>query len=220
VRALLKRVAILLSVAALLTAGMIGVGCSKAKEGQLPAYKVGDTWTYEEMMEGSYYTVTYEVTGEDEVDGMDCWTVKQTISPEFMGMSSMTAKIDKANLFPLQGQGSGSMMGMPFSVAMDYSYQPSDASYYPLEIGEEVSVTETHATTATVAGQTGDPETETKTHVYKVEAKEEITVEAGTFTCFKITDGDATIWYSDKVKQDIKRIEDDGSTQELTSYSI
>jgi hypothetical protein len=217
---MLKRVVIAFCVTVLLIAAVNSVGCGKAKEGQLPTYKVGTTWTYELSYGGSYYSFTYEVTGEGSVNGRDCWILKETITPALYGITSATEKYDKANLFPLQSQASGSTMGVSFTTSIAYSYQPADASYYPLEVGMEVTVTETNTTTTTVAGQATDPQTETITHDYKVEAVEEITVTAGTFKCFKITDGNATIWYSDKVKQDVKRIENDGTTQELTSYSV
>lgn len=215
---MLRRMVLVLSLVALVIAGGMSVGCSEAKQGQLPTYEVGDTWTYEESYEGSYYSVTFEVTGESRVDGRDCWTIRQTYDPAFMGIGSSTVKCDKANLFPLLGQASGSMLGVPFTLSVKYTYQPADASYYPLEVGMEVSVEETSETTYTSLGET-ETESETVTHHYKVEAVEEVKVEAGTFKCFKITDGDATIWYSDKVKQDVKRIEEDGTVQELTSYS-
>lgn len=217
-----KRVAIVLSVAALLIATVIGLGCSKAKEGRLPTYKVGDKWTYEGVVEGSRYSITLEVTGESTVEGKDCWVVKQTYSPAFMGITSGTVKYDKSNWFAVDTQVTGSMQGITFSGSVVHSYDPSDAACFPLELGREVGVTETTTRTATAAGTTKKT-TETKTHTYKVEAVEEITVEAGTFKCFKITDGASIRWYSDKVKQEVKSsIEEAGITMvmQLTSYSV
>ena len=214
-----KRGIIALCLASLLIAGAITIDCGRAEEGQLPTYKVGDTWTYELEYEGSYYEMTYEVTGDTVVGGRDCWIVKATWTPSLVGVSSGTGKYDKASLFPLFEQASGSVMGVPFTGTNSYSYDPANASFFPLEVGKEVTVGETSEITAAVLGEE-DTSTETKTHHYKVEAVQEITVEAGTFKCFKITDGDVTIWYSDKVKQDVKRIEDDGSVMELTYYSV
>jgi hypothetical protein len=221
-RTLLKRVAVVLSVATLLIASVIGIGCSKTKEGQLPTYKVGDTWTYEGVVEGSHYSIAFEVTGESTVGARECWVIKQTYSPAFMGITSGTVKYDKSNWFVVDTQVSGSMQGITFSGSAVHSYDPSDASLFPLELGREVGVTETTTRTTTAAGKT-QTKTETKTHTYKVEAMEEITVEAGTFKCFKVTDGASIRWYSDKVKQEVKSsIEEAGITMvmELTSYSV
>ena len=71
-------------------------------------------------------------------------------------MSSVTTKYDKSNLFPLQVQGSGLIQGLAYSVSIAYSYQPSDASIYPLEVGMVVAVTETRTMTGKVGGQTPD----------------------------------------------------------------
>ena len=75
----------------------------------------------------------------------------------------------------------------------------------------------------------GETETDsvTETTIFKVEKVEEITVDAGTFNCFRIVEYDEdgnklnTYWHSDTVKQNVKEINhEDGSTVELKSYSL
>jgi hypothetical protein len=64
------------------------------------------------------------------------------------------------------------------------------------------------------------------TEKYVVEGKEEVTVAAGTFMCWKIViyDGDGnvtvTMYYSDMVKSSVKMMSADGVAMELKSYSV
>jgi hypothetical protein len=191
--------------------------------GELVTYKVGDKWSFEASYEGSSYTYTVEVTGEGEANGIDYWTFEQSYSESPFGVTSGTMKGDKSSQFPLEVMSIGSTMGTPFSALVTYSYQPSNASYWPLEVGKEVTVTETKTTTLTYDGQGLDLQVSTTTRTYNVQAVEEVTVQAGTFKCFKVTDATSTVWLSDKAKTAVKTMtEEDGITVEveLTSYSV
>jgi hypothetical protein len=204
-------------------AGCGGSGGGSAKEGQLPTLGVGDKWTYEASSEGSYFTLTYTVTGEGDVNGEDCWNMEWSLTPAYMGMNTASTRVSKATLALLQMQASMTVMGFSVSVSSVSSFSPSDASAFPLEVGRQFNRTEKAVQTTISAGGT-QTENTTTTHTFKVEAVEDITVQAGTFKCFKITDtsekGTATDWYSDKVKLWVKTIGEDGSTTELKSYSV
>ena len=72
-----------------------------------------------------------------------------------------------------------------------------------------------------------DNVTETDTSIQEVVRIEEITVQAGTFECFKIATHDETgmkiseSWYSDDVKNDVKYTNyEEGYTIELKSHSM
>ncbi len=74
-------------------------------------------------------------------------------------------------------------------------------------------------------GQYG--ETEVSTEKYKVVSQEDVTVTAGTFSCWKITyydsalDTTQTMWWSDEAKTMVKSTDEDGKTiMELESYSV
>ena len=192
-------------------------------EGQAPALKVGNKWTYELTDNGTYYTVVYEITGDGTVNGEECWVMLMSWTPDLMGVSSMTSRMSKATLLDLQGQFSMTIAGYTASASVVCSYSPSNASPFPLEVGKQFSATTTETTTMTFMGET-TTETETTAHTYKVEAVEQVTVQAGTFKCFKITDtsnqGVSTSWYSDQAKLWVKTVSDDGSTMELKSYSL
>jgi hypothetical protein len=207
---------VLIGIMLSMLAGCGGSGGGSAKEGQLPTLGVGDKWTYEASSEGSYYTLTYEVTGEGDVNGEDCWIMQMSLTPALMRMG-------KATLAELQMQGSMTIMGIPMSFSTVATYTPSDASLFPLEVGKQFSRTETARQTTTTGGAS-QTENTTTTHTFKVEEVEDMTVQAGTFKCYKITDtsqeGTATSWYSDKVKLWVKTIGEDGETTELKSYSV
>jgi hypothetical protein len=104
-----------------------------------------------------------------------------------------------------------------------YSYNPW-TPLFPLEIGKEV---ETQKTTIRYSdgSQQGDPIVTTER--YTIVSQENVTVAAGTFSCWKMTmydsatDAIQTMWYSDQVKSMVKTIDAEGSTvMELQSYSV
>jgi hypothetical protein len=104
-----------------------------------------------------------------------------------------------------------------------YSYDPW-ASLFPLEIGKEVE-TESTITQYFDGSQTGEPMVTTEK--YRVDSKEDVTVAAGTFSCWKMIMSDGasnvtgTTWYSDKVKSMVKSIDAAGNIMmELQSCSV
>jgi len=220
-----KKAFLVICVAVLLLGTAVTIGCAKSKEGEIPTLRIGNSWTYEFSSQDVYYTSTEEVIGEGTVDGKDCWVIKESETPAYGGIDSMTIRRDKSNLLIIQRQGSGTLMGVPFTLAETRSYL-FDIPFYPLELGNTVKAVETDKRTTTYLGQT-QVEPKTTTTVYKVEQVEEITVPAGTFKCFKIVEYDEsgvklwTGWHSDKVKMFVKEIsEDSGVVWELKSYSL
>lgn len=84
----------------------------------------------------------------------------------------------------------------------------------------------TETKTEISAGET-KKETTTSVLTLRVEGREQITVPAGTFDCFKIVRYDEggsalkTEWYSDRTKANAKTIDhESGYTEELVSYSV
>jgi len=215
---MLKRTVIAFFLVALMVAAVSVVGCSEAEQGQLPTYNLGDEWTYEASIDGSDYTISIELMGQDVVDDYDCWVFKETYDPAYMGMSTAIVKYYKSNLYEATREASGSIAGVPFTVTVEHSYLPM-SPYFPLAVGNELPVEETAKTTTTSQGDT-ETETETIMHNYRIEKIEEVKVDAGTFKCFKITDGDSIEWYSDKVKQSVKWTDEHGNKAELVSYTV
>ena len=178
------------------TGVFMGVGCGgdsnggdkniAADPGALPTLKTGDIWTQRGPIEGTEYELTSTVQGYQVVDGKDCYIVVASVNPPMYDVADeMTSYFDKATMFPVRINFSSELARSPFIVDTVYSFQFTGAALYPLAVGKEVPVVETSTTVTTVMGET-ETETETNSYTYKIESTEDVTVPAGTFTCFKI----------------------------------
>ena len=208
----------------------------QAREGELPTRNVGDRWEYKLVSDTSEHTLTEVVTGEEVVDGRDCWTEDWLFEPPMGDTGNMKDWIVKETIFPLKMEGSGVYEGRPYTHVTTYSYEfPEGWSWWPLEVGKRGQVEETKTTTVTSEGKVVSTETKTTNNIYEVETKEEIVVVAGKFSCFKIVEkgDDGTVyrvyWYSDEVANDVKGVEYangqasawvPASLMELKSYSL
>jgi len=204
----------------------------EALEGQLPAYQVGDQWVWSYVMDETTYTLTEEITEEETVEGRDCyvtdmlfdpvmsWTTDDVVST----VTSMKSWSDKATvLCGVKMESQVTVNGEAFTFTETYSYDPW-TSLFPLEIGKEIEMEKTTIQYYN-GSQLGDPTVTTEK--YKIDSKEDVTVAAGTFSCWKaiMYDGEdnvtQTIWYSDEVESGVKATDADGNTiMELQSYSI
>jgi len=203
-----------------------------ALEGQLPTLQVGDQWVWSYVMEETTYTLTEEVTGEETTEGRDCYVLDMSFDPVISytqdgvvsTITSMTYWADKATaLYGVKMETTFTYNGTAFTMTETYSYDPW-TSPFPLEIGKEV---ETENTTIHYYEGEQYGETEVTTEKYTVVSKEDITVTAGTFSCWKITYYDSglnttqTMWWADQVKSLVKMTDEDGNTiMELKSYSV
>ena len=206
----------------------------QTQEGELPAYNVGCQWVSKLVSDSAEYTFTEVVTGEEVLEGIDCWTEDYLFEPAMDGTSAMEVWIAKETLFPLKMQGSGVFEGHPYTFVTTYSYEfPEGFSWWPLEVGKKGKVKETQTTAVASEGKVVSTETKTVTVMIQAEKKEEVEVPAGKFDCFKIVEKgeDGTVyrvyWYADKAGYDVKGIEyADGqasawvpaSSMELQSY--
>ena len=53
----------------------------EALEGQLPAIQVGDQWVFSYVMDETTSLMTEEVTGEETVEGRDCYVIDMSFDP-------------------------------------------------------------------------------------------------------------------------------------------
>ncbi|MBA7468902.1 hypothetical protein ES707_04158 [subsurface metagenome] len=197
--------------------------------GRLPTCEVGDKWVWSYVMDETTYTLTEEVIGEEIVEGRDCYVIDMSFDPllsythsDVSTITSMKYWQDKDTaLYGVKTEQSYTYNGTVSTWTETYSYSPW-SSLFPLEIGKEVE-TEVTATQYSDGSQIGDPVVTTEK--YKVNSKEDVTVAAGTFSCWKIIiyDGDGsvteTIWWSDKVKSMVKMTDAEGSIGELQSFT-
>jgi len=204
----------------------------EALEGQLPTYQVGDKWVWGYVMEETPYTGTEEIIGEETVEGRDCYVLDMSFDPVISSthddvvytVTSMKYWMDKATgLLGVKMEQSGTYNGTAFTSTETYSYNPW-TSLFPLEIGKEAEMENTTVQYSN-GNQYGNPTVTTEK--YKIDSKEDVTVAAGTFSCWKIIMYDGAgnvtgaIWYSDQVKSTVKITDAGGNTMmELKSYSV
>ncbi len=204
----------------------------EALEGQLPTIQVGDQWVWSYAMDGTTSLMTEEVTGEETVEGRDCYVLDMSFDPLMSSThegvvyttTGMKYWSDKATgLLGVKMEITTTYNGQVVTQSMTYSYNPW-TSLFPLEVGKEV---ETEKTTIQYMEGEQYGETEVSTEKYTVVSQEDITVTAGTFSCWKITYYDSafnttqTMWWSDEVKTMVKGTDADGNTtMELQSYSV
>ena len=204
----------------------------EAPEGQLPTMQVGDQWVSSYVMGETTSTLTEEMTGEETVEGRDCYVTYMSFDPGISstqdGVVYTTAGIkywsDKATyLLGVKMETTTTGNGQVITQSVTYSYNPW-TSLFPLEVGKEV---ETEKTTISYyeGKQYGEPEVSTEK--YTVVSKENVTVTAGTFSCWKMTYYDSaldtthTMWWSNEANTMVKMTDADGKTiMELRSYSV
>ena len=204
----------------------------EAPEGQLPTLQVGDKWVFSYVMDGTTATLTEEIIGEETVEGRDCYVMDMSFDPVMSStyddtvytITSMKYWADKATaLYGVKHEYTTTTNGQISTSSETYSYNPW-TSPFPLEIGKEVETENT-----TIHYYEGEPygEPVVTTEKYTVVSKEDITVTAGTFSCWKITYYDSglnttqTMWWADEVKSLVKMTDADGKTiMELESYSV
>ena len=228
-----KVLGVLLVLCLLATTSLLFSACQEEEpEGQLPALQVGDQWVWSYVMEETTLTLTEEVTGEETVEGRDCYILEMSFDPVMSsthdGVVYTTTRMrywgDKATgLLGVKHEYTTTANEQSHTSSMIYSYNPW-TSPFPLEVGKEVD-TERTTTNYVEGAQYG--EIEVATERYAVVSKEDVTVIAGTFNCWKITyydstsDTTQTMWWSDEAKTMVKSTDEDGKTiMELQSYSI
>jgi len=204
----------------------------EAPGGQLPACETGDKWVWSYVMDGTTSLMTEEVIGEETVEGRDCYVIDMSFDPVMSstheGVVYTTTGMkywgDKATgLLGVKMEYTTTGNGQVFTSSEISSYN-SWISMFPLEVGKEVEMEKT-----TIQYMEGEQYGETKvsTEKFTVVSKEDVTVTAGTFSCWKITYYDSalnttqTMWWSDEAKTMAKMTDADGKTiSELQSYSV
>ncbi len=205
------------------------MGCNEdndEKQGSLPTFAIGDTWTARATEEDASYTMVHKVIGEDIIDGTECYVMEALVEPPVEGLNKVLAYMDKSTLDPIKSQMSGESMGNLFVLDTIYTYSYSSFQY-PLEVGKSWDVQITETRTTNFNGQSTTDTTE-RLYFYEVEIIENITVPAGVFECFKIVQYDDThsplntSWVSEETKLfDVKEIyHQSNESKELISCSF
>jgi len=162
----------------------------------------GPTWVYNVSYEDENTVWTNTVTGEETVEGVDCYVVTTTFDANPFRYANPTGTpikllektdyISKATLDLKQSASQSEAMGMlNLTSTQTYTYSTSDHGQ-PYSFGDSYSVDNfTHLVPDTLAPDFTD------TIDIEVVAIEDVTVPAGTFRCYKLeytkvaTDGEA-----------------------------
>jgi hypothetical protein len=198
------------------------------QDGVLPIYHVGDQWVYRETDDGTVYTNTQTVIGEELYNGIECYVIKIEYAPKYKGFfSEVTAWVNKATNDPVMMQMTVDISGITMNETDIYTYSLYSLfdKFWPLKVGNEVTKPCSVQVVIEGAGQSST-ETYNGTRTFKIDKIETIKVNAGEFRCFKMLvseDGEVVEeqWYSDKTQNTVKVASKDGKHAiELLSYSI
>ena len=196
--------------------------------GEAPTLAEGDTWTYAVTYKGetSDFVLTAGAVGAEEyevhatfpellrieaVTGMELET-------EWHGEMVQTYTVEDLDLVAMLTPVSA--MGMDVDFGMTATYEHATAKW-PLTVGAEW--------TGHIKKEVVGLLDEQADLTVVVEGIEDVTVAAGTFSCYKIVtsaDGDVMLeeWFAEAVKAPVKRVDgtywDEAETWELQSYTV
>lgn len=209
---------------------MFAVACgsnAEAPSGALPTLNVGDTWTERMSENGSEYMLYSTVTGEQELNGIDCYVVNTSFTPAWGGEFMTTKWIDKTTLDTIKYKMYGTESDPGLIGTSDISCQYYGKGY-PLIVGNTWIVTMNATTSVYYLGQDNCCINDIEYSTYKVQDIERVTVPAGTFECFKIVTYNSTnsidsiTWLTDMTRICRVKVIDirNRSHVELISYSF
>jgi len=194
-------------------------------KGRVPILHVGDWWVMDFVFNETTYTLTQNVTGE----GADYYITYSEYDPPFQGRYNRTDWVDKSTLNPVWAEGQSEYMGTPYTYNVTFLYIYYGGVLFPLIVGKEFNMTEIMTYNMTIGGTPYTYEYN-MSYIFEVETIENVTVPAGTFTCFEINMRNATTgdliyvtWYSDEAKTWVKYVDyttTPETTYELRDYSV
>jgi hypothetical protein len=193
--------------------------------GRVPILHVGDWWTMKIVHNGTTYTLTTNVTEDDQLH----YILYSSYDPPYQGLMNSTDRVDKSTLNPVEVRPGGSSGGGETLPLEDVNFMTILSTYeggvlYPLIVGKELKLTEIMTYNMTTKGKTW---TYSMNHSLTVNVKaiENVTVSATTVECFRIDmrnqlSGDLvyTAWYTDDAKNYVKYI--DYTTTPETTYEL
>jgi len=197
--------------------------------GRLQPWYVGDCWISSVLHNGTVYTFTVNITGEEMFDGKPCYVEELTSEPQFLDMIKMKAWKDKSIMKEIKSMW----------ISQNYTYVELSTHTFvgeviwPKRVGKRVNFTRTVKPYVVVGNETTPYDSYTENYTLMIVKMENVTVPAGTFECFKLEvyeNGELKWieWYSDQVKVVVKyeyyalgaTVFTPPTTVNLLSYSI
>jgi hypothetical protein len=195
-------------------------GTFSVKEGVFDNLHIGDKWVYEYVLKGVTYTLTEMVTGEETVDGVDCYVLTQTYDPNLEGKVSKIVKWQsKKDRQPVKQTLTNMVDGWGVTQDEDIVYTRTGNNPWVLSVGNtwsEITTINYHLSIYWLS------ENETEKYgpfTHTVDRIETVKTKAGEFRAFHLAIGSASIWYSDKAKTFVK-YQSSGLQFELFSYDV
>jgi hypothetical protein len=199
-----------------------------AKEGLLPYWYNGDTWTYKVNIAAEQYEVTYEVLGETTYEGSAIYVLRLSTKSQSEPYDRGTSFVNKNTLSVVEEERLGKVNNIPIYQKTVVDSNIVDGARWPLAQGS----TWTERASRNITTKNGfsiSTEKVDTTHTFTVEGIEDITTPADVFSCFIIVERDeeknivGTSWYSDKLKREARfELVLDGNTYpfDIVSYKV
>jgi len=204
-----------------------------------PTLEIGDSWTLALTSNEANYNLTMTVTGKETVNNVSCYAMKLVFEPESplakKGVSNeMTWWLDNSTLHLVKVKGKAHAYGYDLTFVEKHFYTFQGEPF--LTVGNEHNETDNRKMNVYGPPPTNllfKHEETTATTRIKGEAVENITVPAGTFSCYKIVTYDETgqntlsiRWFSMEAKTAVKTENYEigefemSETAELLFYSV
>ncbi|RDH41473.1 hypothetical protein [Zooshikella ganghwensis] len=166
------------------SSNILGPKLSSSKSYDRYDLKIGDTWDAKVISEDSIERIIATVT-DDKTSSNSYLTKLDIHINDFDRVITGHGKIDKENLELIELDATFVKDGIPIRITQKNEYIYTDNTRFPIKVGKkwEVLVTETKRI---MEGNEVSKESSTKKIRYEVSSIDTITVEAGTFQCFKI----------------------------------
>ncbi|MBU2707384.1 hypothetical protein KCM76_15435 [Zooshikella marina] len=166
------------------SSNIIGSKLSSSRSYDRYDLKIGDTWDVKAISDDTIERIIATVT-DDKTSSNSYLTKVDIHIKDYDKVITGHCKIDKENLDLLELDATFVKDRVPIRITQKNDYIYTDRTPFPIKVGKkwEVLVTETKRT---MQGNEVSQESSTKKIRYEVSSIDTITVEAGTFHCFKL----------------------------------
>jgi hypothetical protein len=194
-----------------------GLSLPVVGQAEMPEFNIGDRWEYLSTTLGMNMSMTFEISEQTTIDvngtNYNVWAIEADSTIDFLGYYTAESTGYNyhliSNMAVVKSDMTMSVIGIDSTIIITYEPPKADIDF-PLTIGKTWTSSFTETTQTDVMGETEYSQYNSSFN-YTVIGMETITVEAGTFECYKIEadDGEGTlvtIWYSSEVKNKVKEV--------------
>lgn len=195
-------------------------GSLSVKEGVYNNLTIGDKWVYEYVSKGITYTRTDYIIGEETVNGIDCYVIRQTFDPNLDGkVSEIKQWLNKKDRQPVKEILVNMTQGLGVTQEDTITYTRTGSTPWALTVGNTWNETINVTYYMYVYGVDKTEIEKYGPYIHTVDRIETVKTKAGEFRSFHLSIGATSLWYSDKAKNFVKR-QSSGVSYELVSYQV